>query len=110
MAKTTVNSKKEESKEKARGSKKTKDSAKRNDRQDIKPMNENYLDITKLKDMKVSELTKKAKDMKIEGVSGVHVMAYRQEEAVADIIMQSGVLEGRVPWYPGLDDQERLEA
>ncbi len=46
----------------------------------------------------------------IEGVSGVHVMAYRQEEAVANIIKESGVLEGRVPWYPGLDDQERLEA
>ncbi len=46
----------------------------------------------------------------IEGVSGVHVMAYRQEEAVAEIIQQSGVLEGRVPWYPGVDDQERLEA
>ena len=41
----------------------------------------------------------------IEGVSGVHVMAYRQEEAVAEIIQQSGVLEGRVPWYPGCADQ-----
>ncbi len=40
----------------------------------------------------------------IEGVSGIHVMAYRQEEAVRDIIGQSGVLEGRVPWYPGRDD------
>ncbi len=39
----------------------------------------------------------------IEGVSGVHVMAYRQEEAVAEIIQQSGVLDGRVPWYPGRD-------
>ncbi|MCP4077437.1 MAG: methylenetetrahydrofolate reductase [Gammaproteobacteria bacterium] len=39
----------------------------------------------------------------ISGVSGVHVMAYRQEEAVKDIIQQSGVLEGRVPWYPGCD-------
>ena len=46
----------------------------------------------------------------IEGVSGVHVMAYRQEEAVADIIQQSGVLEGREPWYPGCEDQECLEA
>ncbi|MCP4430731.1 MAG: methylenetetrahydrofolate reductase [Gammaproteobacteria bacterium] len=46
----------------------------------------------------------------IEGVSGVHVMAYRQEEAVAEIIQQSGVLEGRVPWYPGCEDQECLEA
>jgi len=41
----------------------------------------------------------------IEGVSGVHVMAYRQEEAVADIIQQSGVLQGRVPWYPGCETQ-----
>ena len=46
----------------------------------------------------------------IAGVSGVHIMAYRQEEAVADIIQQSGVLEGRVPWYPGCEDQERLKA
>lgn len=36
----------------------------------------------------------------IEGVSGAHVMAYRQEETVAEIIDQSGVLEGRVPWFP----------
>lgn len=39
----------------------------------------------------------------IEGVSGVHVMAYRQEEAVAEIIETSGVLGGRVPWYPDRD-------
>jgi len=36
----------------------------------------------------------------IEGVSGVHVMAYRQEELVAEIIEQSGVLGGRTPWSP----------
>jgi len=41
----------------------------------------------------------------IKGVHGVHVMAYRQEEAVADIIARSGVLNGRVPWYPGRDSQ-----
>lgn len=41
----------------------------------------------------------------IEGVSGIHVMAYRQEEAVAEIIDRSGVLEGRVPWYPGRDEE-----
>lgn len=39
----------------------------------------------------------------IEGVAGVHVMAYRQEETVAEIIDRSGVLSGRVPWYPGRD-------
>jgi 5,10-methylenetetrahydrofolate reductase len=31
----------------------------------------------------------------IEGVAGVHVMAYRQEELVSDIIVESGVLKGR---------------
>jgi len=33
----------------------------------------------------------------IAGVSGVHIMAYRQEEAVAEIIGRSGVLQGRTP-------------
>ena len=42
----------------------------------------------------------------IEGVHGVHVMAYRQEEAVAEIIDASGVLEGRIPWHPHRDSQE----
>jgi methylenetetrahydrofolate reductase (NADPH) len=39
----------------------------------------------------------------IKGVSGVHVMAYRQEQAVAEIIARSGALGGRVPWFPGRD-------
>ncbi len=34
----------------------------------------------------------------IEGVSGIHVMAYRQEEFVAEIVHESGVLKGRQPW------------
>src|ERR1700741_457627 len=37
----------------------------------------------------------------LRGVHGVHLMAYRQEESVAEIIERSGVLKGRVPWYPG---------
>ena len=41
----------------------------------------------------------------LKGVHGVHVMAYRQEETVAEIIDRSGVLGGRVPWYPGRDPQ-----
>jgi len=41
----------------------------------------------------------------IRGVHGVHLMAYRQEETVAEIIERSGVLNGRVPWYPGRDPQ-----
>jgi len=39
----------------------------------------------------------------LKGVHGVHLMAYRQEETVAEIIDRSGVLQGRVPWYPGRD-------
>ena len=39
------------------------------------------------------------------GVSGVHVMAYRQEESVAEVIERSGVLAGRVPWFPERDKQ-----
>lgn len=42
----------------------------------------------------------------IEGVSGIHVMAYRQEEAVKEIIQQSGVLGKRVPWYPGKEESD----
>ncbi|MEL6375472.1 MAG: methylenetetrahydrofolate reductase, partial [Pseudomonadota bacterium] len=32
------------------------------------------------------------------GVSGVHVMAYRQEEAVAEMVDASGILKERTPW------------
>jgi methylenetetrahydrofolate reductase (NADPH) len=39
----------------------------------------------------------------LRGVHGVHVMAYRQEETVAEVIDRSGVLAGRVPWYPTRD-------
>jgi len=39
----------------------------------------------------------------IRGISGVHIMAYRQEELVAEIVDQSGVLQGRSPWVPGRD-------
>jgi methylenetetrahydrofolate reductase (NADPH) len=43
----------------------------------------------------------------IKGVSGVHVMAYYQQEAVAEVIERSGVLQGRVPWYPGIRTQRQ---
>ncbi len=42
----------------------------------------------------------------LRGVSGVHIMAYRQEESVPEIVQRSGVLGGRVPWYPGRDPQQ----
>lgn len=41
----------------------------------------------------------------IEGVHGCHIMAYRQEHKVAEIVAKSGVLEGRVPWHPGIADE-----
>jgi len=48
----------------------------------------------------------------IKGVAGVHVMAYRQEELVADIVHKSGVLKGRKPWRkePVLGDLAMIEA
>jgi methylenetetrahydrofolate reductase (NADPH) len=45
----------------------------------------------------------------IKGVSGVHVMAYRQEQTVAEIITRSGALAGRVPWFPGRDQQQQQQ-
>ncbi len=45
----------------------------------------------------------------IPGVAGVHVMAYRQEETLAEIIDASGVLGGRVPWYPTRDSNVENE-
>jgi methylenetetrahydrofolate reductase (NADPH) len=39
----------------------------------------------------------------IRGIRGVHIMAYRQEESVAEIVDKSGVLQGRAPWYPTRD-------
>jgi methylenetetrahydrofolate reductase (NADPH) len=47
------------------------------------------------------ELIQQVREMP--GISGVHVMAYRQEESVAEIVDRSGVLQGRAPWYPGRD-------
>ena len=40
----------------------------------------------------------------IEGVDGVHIMAYRQEHNVPDIVTRSGILNGRTPWHPKLYD------
>jgi methylenetetrahydrofolate reductase (NADPH) len=36
----------------------------------------------------------------IQGISGIHLMAYKQEEWVGEIVTQSGVLQGRKPWAP----------
>jgi len=36
----------------------------------------------------------------IEGVAGVHVMAYRQEEYVSEIITESGIMQNRQPRRP----------
>jgi len=38
------------------------------------------------------------------GVHGLHVMAYRQEARVPELVERSGVLGGRVPWHPGQYD------
>ncbi|MGB0763766.1 MAG: methylenetetrahydrofolate reductase [Luminiphilus sp.] len=36
----------------------------------------------------------------IEGVSGIHLMAYRQERRIGEIVTKSNVLGTRVPWSP----------
>ena len=36
----------------------------------------------------------------IEGISGIHLMAYKQEEWIGEIVTRSGVLSGREPWAP----------
>lgn len=41
----------------------------------------------------------------VAGVSGIHVITQGQEETVAEIIEASGVLRGRIPWYPRIDEQ-----
>jgi 5,10-methylenetetrahydrofolate reductase len=46
----------------------------------------------------------------IPGVSGVHVMAYRQEEYVAEIVAESGVLKGRQPWMREARSDEAMVA
>ena len=44
------------------------------------------------------ELMQQVKEL--EGVSGVHVMAYKQEQYVAEMVKDSGVLGDRQPWAP----------
>ena len=48
------------------------------------------------------------------GVAGVHVMAYRQEQYVSEIVHECGVLKGRAPWrrefIPKMQAVERLGA
>jgi methylenetetrahydrofolate reductase (NADPH) len=36
----------------------------------------------------------------IEGVSGVHIMAYRMEDRIGEIVTRSNALNGRTPWRP----------
>ncbi len=46
----------------------------------------------------------------IEGVHGVHIMAYRQEHRVPEIVEKSGVLDGRVAWHPGISDEKSADS
>lgn len=53
------------------------------------------------------EMIQQAREMK--GISGVHIMAYRQEENVAEMVDASGVLEGREPWHPRQYEQPAID-
>ena len=44
----------------------------------------------------------------IHGINGVHVMAYRQEENVAEMVEAAGVLGGREPWHPKLYEAQSV--
>lgn len=46
----------------------------------------------------------------IEGVHGVHIMAYRNEHRVAEVVERSGVLGDRIPWHPGRDEKYKMMA
>ena len=36
----------------------------------------------------------------VEGVSGTHIMAYRMEDRIGEIVTRSKALGGREPWRP----------
>lgn len=38
----------------------------------------------------------------IDGVHGVHIMAFRHEHRVAEIVERSNILGDRIPWHPGV--------
>ena len=57
-----------------------------------------------------SASTSSTRCKEIAGVSGVHVMAYRQEEYVAEIVDESGVLKGRQPWQRETRADDRMVA
>ena len=42
----------------------------------------------------------------MEGIHGIHIMAYRQEHRVAEIVEATGILQGRTPWHPGIALQQ----
>lgn len=52
------------------------------------------------------ELMQEISDIK--GVSGLHVMAYRQEYRVPEIVERSGVLGTRKPWHPARYDGDAV--
>ncbi len=58
-------------------------------KKDVKPDKENYMDITKLKDSKVSELSKFAKGMGVNGISGI-----RKQDLIFKILQAQAEKQG----------------
>ena len=46
----------------------------------------------------------------IAGVHGVHIMAYRQEHRVPEIVKRTGVLGKRQPWHPGIFESSNQQS
>lgn len=70
---------------------KGKDEKSKTSKKTEKPVNDDYLDITKLKDMKVSELTSVAKNMEIEGLSGI-----KKQDLIFKILQAQAEKEGQM--------------
>ena len=47
------------------------------------------------------ELVQQLREMR--GVAGVHLMAFKMEEFVPEIVERAGVLGPRIPWFPDRD-------
>lgn len=95
MGKAITNGKRVSGKERPRPMR-SKD--KSEDQAKIKAVSENQIDITKLKDMKMTELTKLAKEMSVEGISGLRKqdLIFKVLEAQAKkagLLFGEGVLE-----------------
>lgn len=44
----------------------------------------------------------------IEGIHGVHIMVFRQDHRVAEIVKRSAIPGDRIPWHPGIKAADKV--